>query len=85
MGEEGKGEEIVYGCYQESQRLVRSQTHKLIYYPKLKSYQLFDLVKDPHEILDQFKNPSFEKIKTELMQVLNQKRDELGDGLLSVQ
>ena len=84
LGKGGKGEEIVYGCYQDMQRLVRSQTHKLIFYPKLKRYQLFDLVKDPHEISDQFKNPSYKKIKTELMQALTQKRKELGDGLLSV-
>ena len=84
LGKGGKGEEFVYGCYQDMQRLVRSQTHKLIFYPKLKRYQLFDLVKDPHEISDQFKNPSYKKIKTELMQALTQKRKELGDGLLSV-
>ncbi len=84
LGKQEKGEDLVYGCYQDTQRLVRSQTHKLIFYPKLNRYQLFDLVKDPHEITDQFDNPSYKKIRAELAQKMNQKRKELGDGLLAV-
>jgi choline-sulfatase len=63
--------------------LVRSKTHKLIFYPKLKRYQLFDLVKDPYEITNQFKNPVYKQVKIELMQALSHKRKELGDGLLA--
>jgi choline-sulfatase len=85
LGKKGEGEKLIYGCYLDTQRLVRSKTHKLIFYPKLKRYQLFDLVKDPHEITDQFENPVYKQIKFGLMQALNQKRIKLGDGLLSAE
>ncbi|MDB4459293.1 sulfatase-like hydrolase/transferase, partial [bacterium] len=43
-GETDKGgEDIIYGTYLEFQRLVRTDKHKLIFYPKLDRYQLFDL------------------------------------------
>jgi choline-sulfatase len=83
LGKKGEIQELVYGCYQDTQRLVRSKTHKLIFYPKLKRYQLFDLIKDPYEITDQFENPVYKQVKIELMQALNHKRKELGDGLFA--
>ena len=83
LGKKGSGEKLIYGCYQDTQRLVRSKTHKLIFYPKLKRYQLFDLVKDPYEITDQFENPVYKQVKIELMQALKHKRKELGDGLIA--
>ena len=85
LGKKQKGEEFVYGCYLDTQRLIRSKTHKLIFYPKLERYQLFDLVKDPDEINDQFVNPAYKKTKAKLMHAMHKKRIKLGDGLLSAE
>ena len=39
-----------YGYFRDVQRMVRDENWKLIFYPKLKKYQLFDLVNDPNEL-----------------------------------
>jgi arylsulfatase A-like enzyme len=41
-----------YGYFRDVQRMVWDGKWKLIYYPKLGKYQLFDLGKDPHELAD---------------------------------
>ena len=78
----GVGESVIYGTYLTSQRLVRTETHKLIYYPQINRYQLFDLVKDPDEITDVSELADYAKIKKELLDILVKKRTELNDGLL---
>ncbi len=42
----------VFGYFHDVQRMIRGDRWKLIYYPKLERYQLFDLAKDPHELHD---------------------------------
>ncbi len=79
---EDGGEEVIYGTYLTSQRLVRTNTHKLVYYPKLDRYQLFDLVKDPDEITDVIEEPSYAEVKSRLITLLAEKRVALDDGLL---
>ncbi|SMP68951.1 choline-sulfatase [Neorhodopirellula lusitana] len=76
------GEPIIYGTYLAFQRLVRTQTHKLIYYPKLDRYQLFDLVNDPGEITDLSADPSHASVLKRLKKRLTQQRTDLGDGML---
>jgi choline-sulfatase len=79
---ENGGESLIFGTYLTFQRLVRSKTHKLIYYPKLNRYQLFDLVKDPHEISDRSDDPAYASVKVSLMKALLAERRKLGDGML---
>ena len=75
------GEEIIFGTYLTFQRLVRTDSHKLIYYPLLERYQLFDLKRDPHEITDVVDDPAYAAVRTRLSAALDRKRQELGDGL----
>jgi arylsulfatase A-like enzyme len=42
----------VFGCFTDTQRMIRTERWKLIYYPKLPRFQLFDLEHDPHELRD---------------------------------
>lgn len=42
----------VYGYFGGVQRMIRTDRWKLIYYPKIERYQLFDLPKDPDELVD---------------------------------
>ncbi|MBT5901421.1 MAG: sulfatase-like hydrolase/transferase [Opitutaceae bacterium] len=78
---DGRGEEMIFGTYLTSQRLVRTDSHKLIYYPELDRFQLFDLQRDPHEITDVVDEPAYAAVRAELTVALNQTRKDLGDGL----
>lgn len=42
----------LYGYYSTSQRMIREERWKLIHYPNLDKYQLFDLSSDPDELHD---------------------------------
>ncbi|GAB5561645.1 MAG: sulfatase-like hydrolase/transferase [Synoicihabitans sp.] len=78
-----EGEDVIFGTYLTFQRLVRTDSHKLIYYPELDRHQLFDLRKDPHEINDVIDDPAYVEVRQKLTHELDQQRRELGDGLLN--
>ncbi len=42
----------VFCCFTDTQRMIRDDRWKLVWYPKLQRYQLFDVVEDPNEIHD---------------------------------
>lgn len=42
----------VFGCFTDTQRMIRDDRWKLIWYPKQTRYQLFDLASDPDELHD---------------------------------
>ena len=44
-----------YGYFRDVQRMVQIGAWKLIFYPKINRYQLFDLSRDPFEMSDQIK------------------------------
>ena len=41
-----------FGYFYDRQRMIRTDRWKLIYYPRLDRYQLFDLESDPYELKD---------------------------------
>jgi len=45
---------------------VRGQRHKLIYFYESNEWELFDLVKDPHELKNSYADPSYSKVVKEL-------------------
>lgn len=47
----------IYGAYTKTQRAIIQDGWKLIYYPKLKKYKLFNLTKDPQEMNNLAANP----------------------------
>ena len=49
---------FVVGCFQDSQRMIREGDWKLIWYPKVKREQLFNVGTDPHELKDLAADPS---------------------------
>ncbi len=64
-----------YWEYPDSHRVhphygVRTQTHKLIYYPLLKEWELFDLIEDPDELKSVYGDPAYCKITADLKQEL---------------
>jgi arylsulfatase A-like enzyme len=46
------------GYFQDSQRMIRERNLKLIWYPKIDRWQLFDLGADPQELRDLIDNAS---------------------------
>jgi arylsulfatase A-like enzyme len=51
-GDSTRGEELVIGCFTDTQRMIRTDRWKLIWYPKLDREQLFDITNDPDELQD---------------------------------
>lgn len=73
--------ENIYGGYMNLQRSVRTETHKLIIFPKVPVVLLYDLKKDPNELNDLSKTPNYQPIKKELLAKLVAQQKVLGDTL----
>jgi arylsulfatase A-like enzyme len=58
---------------------VRTGTHKLIYYPRIRQWELFDLKRDPDEMQSYYDDPAYEKIRTDLLAELQRLRKEFKD------
>lgn len=51
-GKEAKTRDTLFAAYKDVQRMVRDERWKLIWYPKVERFQLFDLASDPDELKD---------------------------------
>jgi arylsulfatase A-like enzyme len=60
----------IYGYFRDKQRMVRNKRYKLIHYPHLNRYQLFDLVSDPNELRDISQKPASEETMESLKRKL---------------
>ncbi len=59
MKGEGAGtRDVLFAPYRDVQRMVRDERWKLIWYPKIDRFQLFDLKNDPWEINDLSADPA---------------------------
>jgi arylsulfatase A-like enzyme len=57
-GKQKKVRDAVFGVYKDVQRMVREQRWKLIWYPKVARFQLFDVIADPWELRDLSADPA---------------------------
>lgn len=73
--------DAMYGRLTDLQRSVRTKQHKLIFYPQLNRYQVFDLEKDPWEMHDLVDDSTYAKVKQDLIRTLKEKQKELSDPL----
>ena len=71
----------IYGGYLKLQRSIRSESHKLIVYPKLKTIKLFDLKNDPDEMVDLSKKVESKPIVKKLFVELLRLQKELDDDV----
>jgi len=78
---ERPGFESLIGCYRDRQRMVRTETHKLIRYPHNGEVQLFDMNEDPWEMNDLAEDPTQRNRVRELDQMLRDWQPVVGDGL----
>jgi len=54
---------------------VRTETHKLIYFPRTREWNLFDLTNDPAEMKSVHDDPAYTEVKTSLVQEFERLRD----------
>ena len=59
---------------------VRTDTHKLIYFPKDDRYELFDLQNDPNEMKNLAGNPEYRETLKKMQQKLADAKKEVGDN-----
>jgi len=71
----------IYGSYRHFQRMLRQDDYKLIYYPRIRKTQLFDMNNDPDELVNLADKPEqFERIK-QMMAELEEWKKVVGDPL----
>lgn len=72
----------VYCAYRDVQRMVRTDTHKLILYPVAKRIQLFDVVKDPWEMHDLSGDPAYAATISALFKQFKTSQAKVGDTMV---
>jgi len=81
LGKEKAVHRLGYGYFRDVQRMVRDENWKLIFYPKLEKYQLFNLAMDPHELKNLADAPAqrtrLKRMRRELAQWFHDEDDEL--------
>jgi arylsulfatase A-like enzyme len=71
----------VFGWITNIQRSVRTTRYRMIFYPQLNRYQLFDLEDDPWELKDLAGNPEFAATLDDMRSRLKKQQLALGDTL----
>ncbi len=72
----------VFGHFSNTQRMIRTDRWKLVHYPQIGKYQLFDLENDPHELENLAVGPCRATVFAELRSKLQAWQKEVGDPLL---
>lgn len=75
--------EAIYGAYINLQRMITKDGFKLLYYPEVEVYRLFDLEADPYEMNDLANKPEYAEKLKELKIALVQLQNEMDDPMLS--
>ncbi|WP_158968625.1 sulfatase-like hydrolase/transferase [Paraglaciecola sp. L3A3] len=80
-GEKDKIYSSIYGSYRHFQRMLRTDDYKLIYYPMLKKTQLFDMHKDPLEMVNLANKPEHKMRIKKMMEKLEEWKKVVNDPL----
>ncbi|HCU86229.1 MAG TPA: choline-sulfatase, partial [Verrucomicrobiales bacterium] len=83
LGKQKTVHRLGYGYFRDVQRMVRDENWKLIFYPKLKKYQLFDLVNDPNELNNLAEAASQMPRMKRMRQVMARWFHDEGDGVFA--
>jgi len=70
-----------YGYFRDVQRMIQMKEWKLVFYPKIDRYQLFNLGQDPHELKDLIGNDRHQPRVALMRQSLGQWFKDRGDTL----
>jgi len=81
-GERSSVYSCIFGHFHNAQRMVRTDRWKLIYYPQIDKYQLFDLKTDPDERHNWAEDPQHADVRDRLRRRLEAWQKEVGDPLI---
>jgi len=73
--------EYAFSYFTDTQRMIRGDRWKLMYYSKIQKYQLFDLLQDPAEVKDLSSDPAHAAKLQSLRRELEAWQDRVGDPL----
>jgi choline-sulfatase len=73
---------VVFGYFRDVQRMIRTDRFKLIHYPQVQRFQLFDLASDPHELKDLIDDPKHAAAAADLKARLGAWQKEMNDPVL---
>jgi len=71
----------IYGAYIDLQRMIRTEEYKLILYPGVPVYRLFDMKNDPHEINDLAADSGYHDLIKQLAVRLKKQQEYMDDTL----
>jgi arylsulfatase A-like enzyme len=75
----------VFGHFRDAQRMIRTDRWKLVHYPQIDKYQLFDLANHPNELNNLATGPCRATVFAELRGKLEAWQKEVGDPLVTGQ
>ncbi len=78
-GEVEESYDAIYGSYIDRQRMITKDGFKLVHYPTVPTYRLFNLVEDPEEMNDLSGNPENAGVLNRMQRELVALNAELGD------
>ncbi len=73
----------VFGHFKDAQRMIRTDRWKLIRYPKIDKFQLFDLANDPCELNNLAENPAHAVLMKQLCDRLRAWQKDVGDPAMT--
>ncbi len=73
--------EHAFAYFTDTQRMIRGDRWKLMYYPKIHKYQLFDILADPAEMNDLASDPTQTPLVQKMSTQLETWQDQVGDPL----
>lgn len=82
-GDTSHERKTIYAAWTDVQRAVRTEKHKLIFYPKINKWRLYDIQADEEETKDLIDNPEYASVITELKGKLKQQMKTYSDPLTS--
>ncbi len=80
-GEKKGVREALFALYTGTQRMVRDARWKLLWYPKLGKFQLFDLAGDPDELTNLASDPKHAETLARMKKLMAEQQDHFGDRL----
>lgn len=78
-GQQRRVRETAFAVYKDIQRMARHDRWKLIWYPKINRFQLFDVVSDPWELRDHAAEPAHAAKLAEMKRRLAEQQDKHDD------
>ncbi|MFI3322428.1 MAG: sulfatase-like hydrolase/transferase [Rikenellaceae bacterium] len=73
--------DAVYGAYMTLQRMIRTEEYKMIIYPDINVVRLYNIKKDPLEMVDLAKNSKYRKTLEQLFKQFKELQVEVEDKL----